>query len=415
VLDNSRCVESRRIEVATKPVRTLAIRVDRLPDRAPAAGASPAAELGDRYAADVRLRTIGASSRERECRLPGDALLAECVLRATHAMTIAAKILPPLRRVTVGDVMPALPVATAGQPPPGRPPVAGGAGAGEQTGRRPSRPSHEIVAFPRSRRLIVDVGRVARARNTVHGFIAIDVTDVRRRLRDAGAAGGGDLSLTGYIVACVGRAVAADRAVHALRDPFGRLVRFDDVDVNVSVEVRLEGRSFPMNHVIRAAQARSLHDISAELHRVKRHPDQSPTRRLAAGARVFLSLPGVLRRSAFRALYRLPARQKALVGTVGVTAVGMVGRGGGWGTAFQVHPLEVVVGGIAVTPGVTDQGIAPREHLHVTLSFDHDVVDGAPAARFASRLRDLIEAPDVVLGAAGRVQPRAGPSDPSPT
>lgn len=305
--------------------------------------------------------------------------------------------------------------AAAGEPTPGRPAAAGGVGAGAPVGRRSSPPPREVTAFPRSRRIIVDIGRVARARNTVHGFLEVDVTDVRERLRDTTAAGDAELSLTGYVVACVGRAVAADRAVHALRDLRGRLVRYDDVDVNVSVEVRLEGRSFPLNHVVRAAHARSVRDISAELRRIKRDPEQSPTLRLAAGARVFVSVPSVLRRAAFRTVYRLPARQKALLGTVGVTAVGMVGRGGGWGTAFQVHPLEIVVGGIAVTPGVTDRGIAPREHLHVTLSFDHDVVDGAPAARFASRLRDLIEAPDAVLGADDRARQRADPSDPSST
>jgi len=35
--------------------------------------------------------------------------------------------------------------------------------------------------------------------------------------------------------------------------------------------------------------------------------------------------------------------------------------------------------------------VKPREYLHVTLSFDHDIVDGAPAARFAARLRGLVE------------------------
>jgi pyruvate/2-oxoglutarate dehydrogenase complex dihydrolipoamide acyltransferase (E2) component len=302
--------------------------------------------------------------------------------------------------------------ATAGHATPG-PLAAEGSGADEESAGRPSPGSRRIAAFPRSRRLIVDIGRVARARNSVHGFLTIDVTEARRRLSSSGA-GQPAPTLTGYVVACVGRAVAADTSVHALRDLRGRLVRYDDVDVNVSVEVQLEGRSFPMNHVVRTAQARSASDISAELHRVKRAPGQSPTARLAAGARVFLALPGAIRRWAFRTAYRLPARQKALMGTVGVTAVGMVGRGGGWGTAFQVHPLEVVVGGIAVTPGVTDERIAPRELLHVTLSFDHDVVDGAPAARFASRLRDLMEAPDVVLGAGDGAQGSA-PSDPPST
>ena len=35
--------------------------------------------------------------------------------------------------------------------------------------------------------------------------------------------------------------------------------------------------------------------------------------------------------------------------------------------------------------------IEPRERLSLTLVFDHDVIDGAPAARFARRLVELIE------------------------
>lgn len=270
----------------------------------------------------------------------------------------------------------------------------------ESPDRRPSHsnpPSAEVVPFPRSRRLIVDIGRATRSRRTVNGFIEADVTEVRRRLRDYETATGQELSFTACIATCVGRAVAADRQVHAVRDLRGRLVRYDDVDINVSVEVQLEGHSFPMNHIVRAADKRSVLEISEEINRIKRHPDQSPTLRLAGPARWFLSLPAVLRIWAFRMLYRLPGQQKALAGTVGLTAVGMFGRGGGWGTGFQVHSLEVVVGGIAVKPGFTNTDITPHEYLHLTLSFDHDIVDGAPATRFASRVRDLIEDPDQFL------------------
>lgn len=38
-----------------------------------------------------------------------------------------------------------------------------------------------------------------------------------------------------------------------------------------------------------------------------------------------------------------------------------------------------------------DGRIAIREYLAITLSFDHDIIDGAPAARFAARLREVIE------------------------
>jgi pyruvate/2-oxoglutarate dehydrogenase complex dihydrolipoamide acyltransferase (E2) component len=35
--------------------------------------------------------------------------------------------------------------------------------------------------------------------------------------------------------------------------------------------------------------------------------------------------------------------------------------------------------------------IAIRDYLSLTISFDHEIIDGAPAARFTQRLKDLIE------------------------
>ena len=32
-----------------------------------------------------------------------------------------------------------------------------------------------------------------------------------------------------------------------------------------------------------------------------------------------------------------------------------------------------------------------RDYLSLTISFDHDIIDGAPAARFTERLKELIE------------------------
>ena len=51
----------------------------------------------------------------------------------------------------------------------------------------------------------------------------------------------------------------------------------------------------------------------------------------------------------------------------------------------------ITVGGIGEKPGVLDGQIAIREYLSLTLSFDHDLIDGAPAARFTGRLKELIE------------------------
>jgi len=51
---------------------------------------------------------------------------------------------------------------------------------------------------------------------------------------------------------------------------------------------------------------------------------------------------------------------------------------------------EVRIGG-GEKPGVVDGQIAIREYLRMAISFDHSIVDGALAARFTGRLKDLIE------------------------
>ena len=76
---------------------------------------------------------------------------------------------------------------------------------------------------------------------------------------------------------------------------------------------------------------------------------------------------------------------------VDVTAVGMFGKRGGWGIPLTLYTLGITIGGIAEKPGVIDGKIEVRECLSKTLRFDHDLVDGAPAARFTNRFVELIE------------------------
>src|SRR6266536_720574 len=55
------------------------------------------------------------------------------------------------------------------------------------------------------------------------------------------------------------------------------------------------------------------------------------------------------------------------------------------------HSLFLTLVGITEKPGVVDGHIAIREYLSLTVSLDHDIIDGAPAARFVTRLKELIE------------------------
>ncbi|HLK57763.1 MAG TPA: 2-oxo acid dehydrogenase subunit E2, partial [Chthonomonadaceae bacterium] len=55
------------------------------------------------------------------------------------------------------------------------------------------------------------------------------------------------------------------------------------------------------------------------------------------------------------------------------------------------------VGRIAEKPVVIDGQITIRSMMNLCLSFDHRVLDGAPAARFLQRLKELLENPEAIL------------------
>jgi len=51
------------------------------------------------------------------------------------------------------------------------------------------------------------------------------------------------------------------------------------------------------------------------------------------------------------------------------------------------------VGRIARRPAVIGDAVVPRDQLTLSLTFDHRIVDGAPAARFLQTLSQAIDDP----------------------
>ena len=64
------------------------------------------------------------------------------------------------------------------------------------------------------------------------------------------------------------------------------------------------------------------------------------------------------------------------------TSANMAGSGAFWGLPIATHTLNITIGGIVERIEDINGVCEKREHLCLTLSVDHDIVDGAPAARF---------------------------------
>ncbi|NNE94946.1 MAG: dehydrogenase, partial [Acidimicrobiales bacterium] len=223
----------------------------------------------------------------------------------------------------------------------------------------------------------------------VHGLLELDVTDAVAALN----AHQPPLSFTAFVVAATARAVAAHPLVHAYRDWRGRLVTANHVDIATLIEVGDQRRSFPLAHLLRDADIRPVPGLSDELRLVQSDLTHSESGRLLqARVAALTRLPG-LASMLYRTMSHSP-RLREKTGTVAVTSVGMFGRSGGTGIGQPtIMTLSVLVGGRSMRARVVGDQIVARLVLDLTISVDHAIVDGAPAARFAATLTDLIEHP----------------------
>lgn len=249
---------------------------------------------------------------------------------------------------------------------------------------------YKVIPFPKMRRFSLDAGRLARGRHTVRGLIevmlprrAVIFRTTKIRLESSSR-----LLLLSLVV--LARQSTCTKKPMRCAICGGGLVILDDVNVNMIVEIELNGKKIPMPHIIRAANRKKFREIHDEIRTTQNNPQKG---RDFAFMRWFLLLPYFIRRIFYWFVIRNPRISTTYSGTVSLTAVGMFGKVTGWGiTGGSFHPFGVVLGSIIEKPGVVEGEIEIREYLHVTLNFDHDVIDGVPMTRFTQKFVELIEA-----------------------
>jgi hypothetical protein len=193
------------------------------------------------------------------------------------------------------------------------------------------------------------------------------------------------------------RAIAENPYLNSMRKG-RRLILLEDVTVAVLVEREIDGEDIPEPFGIQAADKKSYRQVHDEI----RAAQQQSHVALGglSGATWVRFVPSFL----FRAFITLAGRSIHMArryGVVAVTAVGMFGDCPLWLVPLSAATVAVAVGGIVERTIVVEGLAQTREHLCLTISFDHDIVDGAPAARFANRFADLLTSGDALRAEEG--------------
>jgi pyruvate/2-oxoglutarate dehydrogenase complex dihydrolipoamide acyltransferase (E2) component len=230
----------------------------------------------------------------------------------------------------------------------------------------------------------------------IKALIELDVTEARKMIRDRKKENS-NISFNSWLIKCISKTVEDFKDIHGIRKGRRKIVLFNDVDISIMIEREIEGVKVPLPYVIRKTNEKSISEICEEIKAGQRQSINDEGNYVLGEAKnefmmkLYYSLPGFARRMVWRKMIQSPFFTKQNMGTVIITSIGMMGKINGWVIPTSVHPVSFGVGSIIKKPGVVDDRIEIREYLYITVSVDHDVVDGAPAVRALSKLTKLVE------------------------
>ena len=232
----------------------------------------------------------------------------------------------------------------------------------------------------------------------MRGLLEVDVTDARHRIK-LNRRSGEKVSFLAWLIKVIADCVAIHPPVHGINRPRNnKVLVFNEVDVSLVIEKEVKGTRVPLPYVIRKADQKTIHQICSEIETAKSQnfedegnyvlgPRQNP-----ALMRLFTHLPQGLRLLLMRKfVLNKPQRLKDMMGTVMVTTAGMIGQTRGWIMPLSIHPLNLAFGSLNEKAVVHRGEIQIRQILHLTVSIDHDAIDGVPAAAFVEDLVRKLE------------------------
>ncbi len=200
----------------------------------------------------------------------------------------------------------------------------------------------------------------------------IDMTELvkfRSALLEQEEALGTRISYTDILVFIIARALKDNPIVNASLME-NEIKIWEDINIGVAVALEEEGEWGLIVPVVRNANQKSLVEISREV--------KSITQKARTGKLMPDDVTG---------------------GTFTLTNLGAFGGGWGFGTPIINQPESAILGTGAITdrPVVRQGQIVIRPIMTCSFTFDHRVIDGAPAAKFMVSLTKLLESPALLL------------------
>ncbi len=234
------------------------------------------------------------------------------------------------------------------------------------------------------RKMVAASASVTKEKNSIHGITEADITLPRQLINEYYQKTGVKLSFTAYLVSCLAKTISTYPRFNSFIK--GRnFIQLDDITISVLIEREIAGEQVPEPIGILKAQEKSYFQIHKEI----REAQKQKSNVLDSYSKLFWIrfIPVFL----LKKIIRLADKNIQLAkkyGKIAVTAVGMFSSEAVWFIPHGSATVLMTIGSINKKAVELANQLITREYLCLTVSFDHDIIDGAPAARF---MNDLIK------------------------
>jgi pyruvate dehydrogenase E2 component (dihydrolipoamide acetyltransferase) len=263
-------------------------------------------------------------------------------------------------------------------------------------------PVEEVSSF---RRMAAGMWKAPRD-PSIYGSMDVDATAALAFLREHQAATGTKVTITHLVARAVALAMRDQPELNAKVRYWGRLEQRSTIDVFVTVAT--DGNKDLSGARIDNADGKSLREIARELGdragKLRRGEDAS----YRQSKRAFKQMPWWLARPTAWLTdllvneLHLDLTKQGLppdaFGSAIVTSVGMFGIDSAFAPFVPLArcPMLILVPEIRPRPWAVGDRACVRPVLRLCATFDHRIIDGAAAGRFAARLTKLFETPELL-------------------
>ncbi len=255
--------------------------------------------------------------------------------------------------------------------------------------------NYKIQQFPHTRIATLDICNIGKLKHHISALIELDITSSREKIKVYNKGNKNKISFTAWLISVIGCTIKKYETAASYLKGKSKIIIFNGINISIVVEKIIDGQKVPIPIVIENVNDKSIESITMQINNAKNekltNKDIVLQKKTNQMEKIYYVLPGFIRKFVWRYILSHPNLAFNKMGNVAFTSIGMMGKVNGWFIPISVHPICFGISSIIKKPVVIENKIEIREILKITILIDHDVIDGAPMARFISEFSKNIE------------------------